>query len=226
MNYILRTCNADMTSRNGFKWPKRGWATAPDWLPTNECGNGLHGFLNGEGDGSLACWDADAMWLVASVNDYIDLGDKVKFPKAYVLHAGTRQSATAFLADKVGNRAIIGRHFASDAQADVFGGDLSTLSAGPYSNLVAGSDSALIAGDYSTLTAGGFSALKAGKYSILTAGNGSTLTSGERSILTWKIFDGKDYRLHTFYVGETYDGVLCEPNTTYVFENGKLKKRA
>ena len=46
---ILRTCNADMTSYGEFVWPELGYVEAPDWEPTETCGNGLHGFLWGEG---------------------------------------------------------------------------------------------------------------------------------------------------------------------------------
>src|SRR5258708_39227135 len=65
--YILRTCNADLTSYNGFQWPSTGVVVAPDWDPKPECGNGLHGALNGEGDGSLFKWEPDAKWLVIKV---------------------------------------------------------------------------------------------------------------------------------------------------------------
>ena len=61
---ILRTCDAQMQSHEGFIWPKSGKVSAPDWKPTKACGNGLHGFLNGEGDGPLANWNHDAVWLV------------------------------------------------------------------------------------------------------------------------------------------------------------------
>ncbi|WP_445081510.1 DUF7666 domain-containing protein [Martelella alba] len=42
---VLRTCNSDMTSRNDFVWPESGLVECPDWEPTEECGNGLHGLL-------------------------------------------------------------------------------------------------------------------------------------------------------------------------------------
>ena len=48
---ILRTCNKDMTTYGGFKWPTSGEVVAPDWKPNAECGNGLHGLLWGEGNG-------------------------------------------------------------------------------------------------------------------------------------------------------------------------------
>src|SRR5574337_1960475 len=48
---ILRTCRADSSSKNGFVWPEVGQiAKAPDWNSTPDCGNGLHGWLFGQGD--------------------------------------------------------------------------------------------------------------------------------------------------------------------------------
>ena len=58
---ILRTCGANMKSHGGFQWPRSGPVSAPDWNPAPECGNGLHGFLRGEGDGSLADWSSNAV---------------------------------------------------------------------------------------------------------------------------------------------------------------------
>ena len=48
---ILRTCAADMTSHDGFEWPREGFVSAPDWKATDACGNGLHGLPWGEGNG-------------------------------------------------------------------------------------------------------------------------------------------------------------------------------
>lgn len=61
--YMLRTCAADMTAHGGFVWPKEGEVCAPDWRPDARCGNGLHGLLWGEGDGSLLNWSADAVHI-------------------------------------------------------------------------------------------------------------------------------------------------------------------
>ena len=150
--YILRTCNADMTSRDGFKWPKRGVVAAPDWEPTAECGHGLHGFLMGEGDGGLASWDAAAKWLVAEVEEYIDLGGKVKFPKARVVYAGDRRGATEKIVALGATGAVIGRMVVSDQKISALGGDRSTLTGGNRSTLTGGHDSTLTGGNRSTLT--------------------------------------------------------------------------
>lgn len=53
---VLRTCDKDGRSYNGFQWPSEGPVSCPDWDPTPRCGGGLHGLLWGEGDGSLLSW--------------------------------------------------------------------------------------------------------------------------------------------------------------------------
>ena len=51
---ILRVCRKDGSSSRGFKWPTEGVVEAPDWDPRAECGRGLHGWLWGDGDVSVA----------------------------------------------------------------------------------------------------------------------------------------------------------------------------
>jgi len=109
---VMRTCKPDMTSHNGFGWPKSGHVECSDWTATPECGQGLHGFLWGEGDGSLANWDSDAVWLVVEVNAdcvvEIPTG-KVKFQSGTVVHCGTRETATTFVREHAaGARSIVG----------------------------------------------------------------------------------------------------------------------
>src|SRR3972149_9111364 len=42
-NWMVRSSD-NGTADGGFKWQPIGeWTTAPDWDPTPECGNGLHG---------------------------------------------------------------------------------------------------------------------------------------------------------------------------------------
>ena len=143
---ILRSCKADGSSSHGFVWPKRGHVEAPDWKPTKECGNGLHGLLWGEGDGGLLCWDNDALWIVVEVDkgSVIDLRGKVKFPSGEVVFSGDRKAATDFLiANGAANRAVIG--------AFITGGDGATVT-GSYGATVTGGDGATVTGgDWATL---------------------------------------------------------------------------
>ena len=100
---ILRTCNADMTSYGGFRWPESGPVVAPDWAPTMKCGNGLHGLLWGEGSVQSMNLADDAKWLVfrAAVADLKhgegDLTDKCKARAGYVEYCGTRDGAITYL---------------------------------------------------------------------------------------------------------------------------------
>ncbi|HTF68060.1 MAG TPA: hypothetical protein VK638_35805, partial [Edaphobacter sp.] len=99
-----------MKSHGGFTWPRSGRVEAPDWKPSKACGNGLHGFLNGLGDGSLASWNVDAVWIAAWVDAslVIDLDGKVKFPWAEVAVAGTKEEAIQFLRDNECTGSIVG----------------------------------------------------------------------------------------------------------------------
>ena len=109
---VLRTCAANMTSYQGFKWPKSGKVSAPDWKPTKTCGNGLHGLPWGEGNGSLLNWADDAKWLVVEVaaSEIVVIDDaKVKFPGGVVVHCGDRKSATDYIAEHgAAGKAIVG----------------------------------------------------------------------------------------------------------------------
>ena len=137
---ILRTCDSNMRSHGGFLWPKSGRVEAPDWKPTTACGNGLHGFLKGEGDGELASWDVDAIWIAAWIDPAlaIDLSGKVKFPWAEVAVAGTKEEAIQFLRDNGCSGVIVG----------------GTATAGYRGTATAGYGGTATAGDGGTATAG------------------------------------------------------------------------
>ena len=63
---VLRDVMADMSSKNGFIWPEIGYVEAPDWMPTEECGNGLHGHLWGAG-GDYLISEGAGRYLVVKV---------------------------------------------------------------------------------------------------------------------------------------------------------------
>ena len=274
---ILRTCDAQMQSHEGFIWPKSGKVSAPDWKPTKACGIGLHGFLNGEGDGSLANWNHDDVWLVARVekSTIIDLDGKVKFPSAEVLLAGTREEATGYLREHgcmgaiVGSTATTGDRGTATAgdwgtattgdrgtaTAGDWGtattGDRGTATAGKWGTATAGKWGTAIAGDWATAIAGKSGTATTGDRGTATAGYGGTATAGDRGtaiagdrgtatagyrgtatagdwgtatagykgmatagdkgVINIHWWDGKRYRVATFYVGE--DDI--QPNTPY-----------
>ncbi len=183
---VLRTCDAAMRAHGGFVWPEAGPVEAPDWRDDTTCGGGLHGLLWGAGDDALVSWAEDARWLVVEVlaADIRDLGGKVKFPRGTVVHCGTRETATQYVAEHGGaGRAIVGV------------------------TLTGGYGSTLTGGDRSTLTGGYGSTLTGGDDSTLTGGDRSTLTGGDRSTLSIRWWDSRAerYRIAVGYVGE--DGI-------------------
>jgi len=92
MVLILRKCEKDGSSRNGFKYGQVGdTVTAPDWDPTPECGKGLHGLKQGNGDWGLLQGDD---WLVIEANDedVVDIDkNKCKFRNGKILYRGDKE---------------------------------------------------------------------------------------------------------------------------------------
>src|SRR6202142_1731246 len=187
---VLRTCAADMTSKNGFKWTQKGAVECHDWLPTAECGNGLHGVLWGEGDGELANWSEDAKWLVVSVleKDIVVIDRKVKFPRGNVVFCGGRKEATDYIAARAPNtvKAIIG-HFAvsGDGGTSTSGyrgtsssGDRGTSSSGYGGPSTSGYGATSTSGDSATSTSGEYGTSTSGHYGTSTSGYRGTSTSG------------------------------------------------
>lgn len=109
----LRSCNRDMTSHNGFTWPKKGPVKCDDWKPTAECGNGLHGLLWGVGHGGLLSNERSSKWLVVKVlaSEIVDIQDKVKFPRGEVVFCGSRDRAVAYIQKRApkGSSVVFGK---------------------------------------------------------------------------------------------------------------------
>src|SRR6185312_12699858 len=147
---VLRTCDADGRSRNGFIWPKAGTVACDDWNPEPVCGGGLHGLLWGVGDGKLLNWRKDTRWLVVEVDadSVVDIGgDKVKFPRGVVVHCGDRKSATDYLlANGAAGKAVAG--------AVVTVGDKGTATTGYKGTATAGYEGTATADNWGTATAG------------------------------------------------------------------------
>ena len=146
---ILRTCDADMTSHGGFRWPESGPVECPDWDPRPECGHGLHGLLWGAGGGSLLNWKPDAKWIVAEVDasQVVDLVGKVKCPRARVIYAGDRGTATELIARHAPSGTVIIGHTAT-------AGDRGTASVGYRGAATAGDCGTATAGDCGAASAG------------------------------------------------------------------------
>ena len=179
---VLRTVAPDMSSRNGFIWPKRGPVECPDWDPTPECGHGLHGLPWGTGDASLIDASEGRVWLVVEVptDELVDLSGKVKFRHGTVVHRGDRLSATAYLLERAPAGTVC--HYASVTAGDrgtATAGDAGTATAGDAGTATAGYGGTATAGDYGgTATAGDAGTATAGYGGTATAGDAGTATAG------------------------------------------------
>ena len=198
---VLRTCAADGSSSHGFKYPLSGSVEAKDWKPTQECGNGLHGWLWGHGDWSLKVAGDEILWLVIEVaaDSLIDLGGKVKFPKGNVLaHFGHWADAMAFIRAR--------------RPAD-FTTNIATGNSGHAS----------ATGNYGHASATGYSghASATGDSGWAIAGDAGRAKADKNGVLTILYFDkkAKRPRVCVGYVGEK--GIKAD--TWYEVQNGKLK---
>ena len=142
--YALRTSAKDGSSYNGFKWPTKGRVEAPDWDPAPHCGNGLHGLLWGQGDGSLLNWDPDAKWIVVKIEgDHVDLGGKVKFRACEIVYCGERHKATQKMGELAQAAGVLTAIVAGTATA----GNWGTATAGDEGTATAGCKGTATAGD-------------------------------------------------------------------------------
>ena len=145
---VLRVCRPDLTSHSGFSWPADVGAevSAPDWKKNKECGNGLHGWLYGQGDHScVSYWendDAKLMVLEVPSAEIVMLGGKCKFPNARVRFIGTKSDAADFIIanePKALNVAVIGACMkVGDGEAIQVNGARGTATAGYRGTATAG----------------------------------------------------------------------------------------
>jgi len=192
---ILRTCNKNLQGYGGFQWPASGPVSCLDWNPKPVCGGGLHGLLNGVGDGGLLNWSDDAVWLVVEViaSEVVSINDqKVKFPRGTVVFCGNRKDATDYIWERnhlpsgegpavVGASRIVG-----DKQTVIVGycgtasaGYRGTASAGGRGTASVGNGGTASAGDGGTASAGYRGTASAGYDGTASAGNGGTASAGD-----------------------------------------------
>jgi hypothetical protein len=126
---------ANRKAYNGFEWPAAVGAIveASAWDPQPACGGGLHGLVNGRGDVSLLCSDADAMWYAfesidadgnPSDTEAICIDDhKGKCHRAIIRAVGGREAIANWLVAA----GCAGVHFGTATA-----GDYGTATAGDY----------------------------------------------------------------------------------------------
>ena len=217
---VLRVCAADGSSHGGFKWPLTAGAevVAPDWKDNRECGNGLHGWLYGQGDHSCAdYWQHEgAQWIVVEVDSasIIELGGKVKFPRGVVRFSGDKKSATDYLWEnepRSRDVAVIGA-----CRADMR--DKAMVQVGALGTAAAGEGGTATAGDSGTATAGDSGTATAGDRGTATAGDRGTATAGDSGVISIEYYDGQRYH---HLIGDIGENGL-KPNTPYRVENAKF----
>ncbi len=182
-DFLLKTVRPDGAAWGGFRWTLDEGAEviAPDWDPTPVCGGGLHGLLNGAGNGSLINWSTDAVWIVAEIPDgetVVDLDGKVKVRRCIVRHVGDKTSAPEFLAAHGHTEGVVA------------------------GTATAGNGGTAMAGNGGTATAGYGGTATAGYRGTATAGNDGTI------ILAWWDYDLGRRR---WVVGEVgIDGIVAD----------------
>ena len=200
---VLRSCKADGSSHNGWKYPLTEGAIveAPDWNTAPKCGGGFHGLPFGDGDQTLLCWDQDAWWQVFEV----DAGDVVKIDDAKVKF---RRGTQVFLRQGL---------------APGFPLALAYIEANrPKRKAKKGDD--IASGDGSTAASSGYgsTAASSGKKTVAASiGRGGAAKAGEDGCLavTWWDKKADRPRIAVGYVGE--NGI--KPDTWYAAdEKGKL----
>ena len=198
---VLSVCKADMSSYEGFVWPESGHVVAPDWKNDNRCGDGLHGWLEGQGDS--ACSDythlPDAKYLVLEVDTetIVDLKGKCKFPEAEVIFVGNRSEALDY----------IERMYPQLSNAPLL---FATRTAGNYGTATVGDSGTATVGDSGVATAGYNGTAIAGYNGTATADIGGTAMAGVNGVIRISCFDERK-RTITGYIGE--NGLLA--NTRY-----------
>jgi hypothetical protein len=97
---ILKVVHEDMTSHDGFQWPESGPVKPVKWDPMPECGNGLHGWLNGEGNFRHSFMEGK--WIVFEATEVVSLdgGEKVKASDGEVVFCGARIDAVRLLIER------------------------------------------------------------------------------------------------------------------------------
>ncbi len=196
---IMRACNSKLQAfYKEFQYPKAGLVEAPDWSPAKICGQGLHGWLWGEGDIIGNCsnaFDPGNKWLVieACATECVSFDGKVKFRRGNVLLVGDLKEAAEYVRVHGGEgKAIVG----------------ATATAGVRGTATAGVSGTATAGVRGTATAGDSGTATAGVSGTATAGYGGTISI--------QYHDPKrdKYRVAIAEVGE--NGI--EPDTAYVLD--------
>ena len=194
---VLRTCKNDLTSFGGFQWKDSGIVECNPFVNDLKCGNGLHGFLWGEGDGDLANWTSDAKWLVVKVlkDDIVNLSGKVKFPKCIVVFCGNLKDATDYIIQNgAKGKRVIGAHVSSGKNETSITGDRGHSTSAEKGISISGNKGTSISKDWGSSTSESRGTSISGRY-------GTSISGG------WGKSISEDYGTSTSgYYGESISG--------------------
>ncbi|MFX1499379.1 MAG: hypothetical protein ACFFDH_00280 [Promethearchaeota archaeon] len=172
--YVLKKVKKDMSSNDGgFKYPKRGWVEARDWKCSSKCGNGLHGLEWGCGEFDINGYgDLFLVLRVDKKDGYVDLGDKVKFKRGYVvLVTKSSKKAIEYIEKKAPEGLLFNYSYSDQVVSNQ--GYRSTSNQGNWSTSNQG--------NWSTSNQGYRSTSNQGDESTSNQGNRSTSNQGYRS---------------------------------------------
>ena len=203
--FVLRTSDKNRISRNNFQWPESGYVEAPDWEPTRECGNGLHGLKLGKGDYSCLSRESDATWQIVEVYEdvIVNLDNKIKYPFGWVAYSGNSGGAIRFLLTEIG-KTLNGL----TAQTSGYYAHSQTSGNHAHSQTSGGSAHSQTSGDYAhSQTSGDYAhSQTSGKHAVAVALGYEPKAMAEHStgciVLQWYDQISKRVRVAVGYVGE------------------------
>ena len=175
--YVLKKVN-DIKGKlysynNTFRYPRKGWVVAHDWENNTECGHGLHGQEWSTGDFYIENYGDTFIVLKVNKKDgYVNLGDKIKFRKGYVVKV-TKDSKEVI--DYIKSKAPKGLRFNYDNSSE------SVVNQGYWSTSNQGSSSTSNQGYRSTSNQGSSSTSNQGSMSTSNQGNSSTSNQEDSS---------------------------------------------
>ena len=219
---VLKAVPASGMTRNDFPWPESGQVECPDWIPHNECGNGLHAWIWEESPTSEGCSLEEGMtFRVVEIDDsqenMVKLEGKIKFHRGNVVgsYPSIQEAVTAQGLQSKPDRA----GFCGTATA----GDYGTATAGDRGTAIAGNEGTATAGYMGTATAGYRGTATAGNEGTATAGDMGKVKGGENAVLSLLGYKDGVYRPFIAVVGQTRG---IKPSVFYrLNENNKFVKK-
>jgi len=183
--YVIKSVSQEGLAWGGFQWPLEPGAviSAPDWVPDDQCGHGLHGLLEGVGDWTLVARNGKGLLLAVEKDSIIDLGGKVKFPRCRVLGVFSVYTKAATWLAKNGYKGVHNVVWKSDGVIDAKVGEFSHISTPNRARVGIGSSGTVTVGDYSYVDAESHCKIVTGAYSNVYTGYACAIETGQKCIV-------------------------------------------